>query len=72
MTDLSISSILTESLTDIQQQGLEKVFGATGILLPVQIESYKRYRDLLFTSSQVQWYFVGTGLFIVTWCRNYF
>jgi hypothetical protein len=53
MTDLNMSSILAGSLVGVQRRGLQKFFGAMGILPPVQIESYKRYEDLLFTSIHV-------------------
>jgi hypothetical protein len=49
-----MSSILAGSLIGIQRRGLEKFFGAMGILLPVKIESYKRYEDLLSKSIQVE------------------
>jgi len=52
-TDLNMSSILAGSLIGVQRRGLQKLFGAMGILPPVQIESYKRYEDLLFKSIQV-------------------
>ncbi|CAF1106956.1 unnamed protein product [Rotaria sordida] len=52
MTDLNMTSILAGSLIGVQRRGLQKFFGAMGILPPVQIESYKRYEDLLFTSIQ--------------------
>ncbi len=52
MTDLNMTSILAGSLIGIQRRGLQKFFGAMGILPPVQIESYKRYEDLLFASVQ--------------------
>ncbi|CAF3909436.1 unnamed protein product [Rotaria sp. Silwood1] len=52
MTDLNMTSILAGSLSGVQRRGLQKFFGAMGILPPVQIESYKRYEDLLFTSIQ--------------------
>lgn len=48
MTDFNMTSVLAGSLIGIQRRGLEKFFGAMGILPPVQIESYKRYEDLLF------------------------
>ena len=50
MTDLNMSSILAASLIGVQRRGLEKFFGAMGILPPVQIESYKQYEKLLFAS----------------------
>lgn len=50
MTDLNMSSILAASLIGVQRRGLEKFFGAMGILPPVQIESYKQYEQLLFAS----------------------
>lgn len=50
MTDLNMSSIFAGSLIGVQRRGLEKFFGAMGILPPVQIESYKRYEELLFGS----------------------
>lgn len=52
MTDLNLSSILAGSLIGVQRRGLEKFFGAIGILPPVQIESYKRYEELLFACIQ--------------------
>ena len=51
MTDLNMSSILAASLIGVQRRGLEKFFGAMGILPPVQIESYKQYEQLLFASA---------------------
>ena len=48
MTDLNMSSIFAGSLIGVQRRGLEKFFGAMGLLPPVQIESYKRYEELLF------------------------
>jgi hypothetical protein len=53
MTDLNMSSILAGSLIGVHRRGLHKFFGAMGILPPVQIESYKRYEELLSTSIQV-------------------
>jgi hypothetical protein len=44
--------ILAGSLVGLQRTGLQKFFGALGILPPVQIESYKRYEGLLFTAIQ--------------------
>jgi len=54
MTDLNMSSILAGSLIGVQRRGLEKFFGAMGILPPVQIESYQRYEKLLFASIRNQ------------------
>lgn len=48
MTDLNMMSTLAGSLIGVQRRGLEKFFGAMGILPPVQIESYKRYETSLF------------------------
>lgn len=50
MTDFNISSIIAGSLVGIQRRGLQKFFGAMGILPPVQIESYKRYENLLLSA----------------------
>ena len=50
MTDLNMTSMIAGSLIGIQRRGLQKFFGAMGILPPVQIESYKRYEDLLLAS----------------------
>ncbi len=52
MTDLNMLCILAGSLVGLQRTGLQKFFGAIGILPPVQIESYKRYEDILFTAIQ--------------------
>ena len=43
-------SILAASLIGVQRQGLEKFFGAMGILSPVQIKSYQQYEQQLFAS----------------------
>ena len=50
MTDLNMLCVLAGSLVGLQRTGLRKFFGAMGILPPVQIESYKRYEDRVFTS----------------------
>lgn len=50
MTDLNMTSILAASLIGIQRRGLEKFFGAMGILPPVQLESYQQYEQQLFAS----------------------
>lgn len=50
MTDLNMTSILAASLVGVQRRGLEKFFGAMGILPPVQIESYQQYEQQLFAS----------------------
>ena len=53
MTDLNMTSILAGSLLGVHRRGLQKFFGAMGILPPVQIESYKRYENLLSESVRV-------------------
>ena len=50
MTDLNMTSILAASLVGVQRRGLEKFFGAMGILPPVQVESYQQYAQQLFAS----------------------
>lgn len=50
MTDLNMASILAASLIGVQRRGMEKFFGAMGILPPVQMKSYKQYEQLLFAS----------------------
>ncbi len=50
MTDLNMLCILAGLLVGLQQIGVQKFFGAMRILSVVQIESYKRYENLLFTS----------------------
>jgi hypothetical protein len=52
MTDLNMTSIFGASLIGVQRRGLEKFFGAMGILPPIQIESYKKYEAQLFASIQ--------------------
>lgn len=52
MTDLNMLSTLAGSLIGVQRRGLHKFFGAMGILPPVQIESYKKYEELLITAIQ--------------------
>ena len=42
MIDLNMSSILAACLIGVQRRGLEKFFGAMGILPPVQIKSYQQ------------------------------
>lgn len=53
MTDLNMMSALAGSLIGIHRRGLEKFFGAMGILPPVQIESFKKYENMLFKSIQI-------------------
>ena len=49
MNDLNMTSILAASLVGVQRRGLEKFFGAMGILPPVQIKSYRQYEQQLFS-----------------------
>ncbi|CAF3333513.1 unnamed protein product [Rotaria sp. Silwood2] len=50
MTDLNMLGVLAGSLVGIHRRGIQKFFGAMGILPPVQIEYYKCYEDLLHKS----------------------